>query len=470
VVERQAVRRLAVIMFADMVGWSRLVEADEAGTLARQTAHRRELVDPAIARHGGDILKTTGDGVIVTFASALEATQCALEIQSAMAGREADRPAERRIAYRIGIHLGDMIFEGGDVFGAGVNIAARLQGLADPNGVCVSDVVHQSVEGHAAAPFRSFGKQRVKNLARPIHVWRWCADAPAFAAPEKPAEAEAQRIRFCRAPDGVQIAYALTGAGPPLVKAPNWMNHLDYEWRSPVWRHLLLELGRDRRLLRFDQRGNGLSDWDVPEISLESWVDDLAAVIEAAGIGPAPLLGISQGCAISIAYAARHPERVSALVLYGGYLRGRRRRGSLAEAERADAFISMIRHGWGQHNPAFRQLFTSSFMPEATPEQQEWFNELQKVSVDPETAARIRDVNEDVDVSALAPGVEAPALVLHCREDGVVPFEEGRRIAAMLPNARFVALEGRNHPLMEQGPAFPRFLAETRAFLAELGC
>ncbi len=260
------------------------------------------------------------------------------------------------------------------------------------------------------------------------------------------------------APDGVQIAYASVGTEPPLVKAPNWMNHLEYDWQSPIWRHLLQELAREHTLIRFDQRGNGLSDWDVDEISFDSFVRDLETVVDAAGLEKFALLGISQGCAISIAYAVRHPERVSRLVLYGG---------SQVEIEQADAMHTLIRHGWGQDNPAFRQMFTSAFVPEATPQQMDWFNELQRISTSPENAVRNRKVNNNVDISNLLDRVATPTLVLHCRDDGIIPFSEGRRMVAMIPEARFVSLEGRNHLILDNAPAWPRFLEEVQEFLSQ---
>ena len=417
-----------------------------------------------IANHRGRIVKTTGDGMLVEFASVVDAVRCAVEIQQAMERREANGPEATRIRYRIGINIGDIVIEGDDIFGDGVNIAARLEGLAEPGGVCIADVVYQSIEGKLDLAFDDLGQQAVKNIARPVHAWQWRTGGADDAEGSGVLDAE-QEIRFCMAPDGVQIAYATVGSGPPLVKAPNWMNHLEFDWQSPLWRHLMQSLARDHSLLRFDQRGNGLSDWEVEDISFEAFVQDLETVVDAVGLRRFPLLGISQGSAISVAYAVRHPERVSRLVLYGGYARGRRKRGSKVAAEQAEAFITLIRHGWGQDNPSFRQLFTSAFMPEATPDQMNWFNELQKISTSPEVAARIRSANEDLEISDLLPQVQVPTLVLHCREDGVVPFDEGRRMAAMIPNARFVPLEGRNHLMLEDEPAWPRFLSEVRSFL-----
>lgn len=274
-------------------------------------------------------------------------------------------------------------------------------------------------------------------------------------------------VHFCTTADGVRIAHAEVGAGPPLVKSANWLNHLEYDWQSPIWGHLLRELAARHRLIRYDSRGNGLSDLEVGDLTIETSVRDLEAVVEASGLDTFALLGISQGCAISIAYAVRHPERVSRLVLYGGYARGRRKRGSEQEAASSEAIVTLMRQGWGQDNPAFRQLFTSLFVPGGTPEQMQWFNDLQRISTSPENAVRLRKFADEIDVTTLLAQVRAPTLVLHCRDDAVQPFEEGRRMAAGIPGARFVALEGRNHLMLDGEPAMARFLAEIGGFLAE---
>ena len=463
-------RRLAAILAADMVGYSRLMEFDEAGVLERQKRYRTDLIDPLIDRYHGRIVKTTGDGLLVEFVSVLDAVRCAVSVQKAIRDHEAGSSKSERIDYRIGINLGDVVVEGDDLFGEGVNVAARLEGLSEPGGIAISDAVHRSVEHKIDDSFELIGERSVKNISRPVKVWHWRPSGfgPEDAQSEPGWRPEDQAIRFCVADDGVQIAYATVGEGPPLVKAPNWMTHLEYDWKSPAWRHLMQQLSRDRTLIRFDQRGTGLSDRQVENISFDLFVKDLETVVEAVGLKRFPLLGISQGATISLKYAARNPERVSALVLYGGYARGRRKRGSREEVEQADAFITMIRHGWGQDNPRFRQLFTSAFMPDATPDEMKWFNELQRVSVSAETAARIRDANESVDITSLLPEIDIPTLVLHVRDDGIVPFEEGRRLAALIPDARFVPLEGRNHLMLEDEPAWPRFVEEVNRFLTRL--
>ena len=226
----------------------------------------------------------------------------------------------------------------------------------------------------------------------------------------KPTTTSHQEVHFCTAPDGVRIAYALAGSGPPLVKTANWLNHLEYDWESPIWSHLLHALSAEHRLIRYDERGNGLSDWNVNDISFEAFVRDLETVVDAAGFDRFSLLGVSQGCPVSIAYVVRNPGRVSHLVLYGGYARGWRRRGNPAEIEKADAVLTLMRHGWGQENPAFRQIFTTRFIPSGTPEQMRWFNDLQRMTTSPDNAVRIRRANENIDVTDLLPQIRIPTL------------------------------------------------------------
>ena len=462
-------RRLAAILVADVVGYSRLMEADEAGTLARLKALRTELIEPKLAARRGRIVKLMGDGLLVEFASVVDAVLCAAEIQSAIATANAEVPKDQRLIFRIGVNLGDVMVEGDDIYGDGVNVAARLEGLAEPGRVYISGDAYRQVRNKLDFGFEDLGERQVKNLTEPVHVYVVKPDGggPGPETPTAVPQAMQQEIRFCTAPDGAQIAYATVGRGPPLVKAANWLNHLEYDWQSPVWRHLLHGLARNHRLIRYDERGNGLSDWDVEDISFEAFVSDLETVVDAVGIERFPLLGISQGVAVSIAYAVRHPERVSRLILYGGYAKGRRKRGSQASSEEAAALETLMRQGWGQENPAFRQMFTSLFMPGATSEQAQSFNDLQRITTSPENAVRIRRTIDEIEVSDLLPQVAVPTLVLHCRDDAVSPFDLGRRMAATIPGARFVALEGRNHMMLEDEPAWPRFLNEVERFLGE---
>lgn len=262
-----------------------------------------------------------------------------------------------------------------------------------------------------------------------------------------------QQIHFCTTDDGVRIAYATVGEGPPLVKAANWLSHLEFDWSSPIWRHLLAEFAFDHTFIRYDERGNGLSDWNVSDLSFEAFVEDLEAVVDAAGVDRFPLLGISQGGAVAIAYAVRYPERVSRLILYGSYAQGWARRESPEEIEQRRAALTLVKLGWGKDNPAFRQLWTTLYAPDASAEQAQSFNDLQRVSTSPENAVKLMTVMGDIDVRDLLPQVQVPTLVLHCRDESGVPFEQGRLLAASIPGALFVPLHGRNHLLLEGDPS-----------------
>lgn len=276
-----------------------------------------------------------------------------------------------------------------------------------------------------------------------------------------------QRVEFCTAPDGTGLAYSCVGKGPPLVKAANWLNHLEFEWESPIWSHWIGELSRDHTLVRYDERGNGLSDWKVDNLDFECFVEDLETVVDAAGVEKFDLLGISQGCAVSIAYSERHPERVRSMILYGGYAHGWARRGDLEERARREAMVELTGSGWGQGNPAFRQMFTTLYFPKATEEQAHWFNELQRLSASPSGAQRLQRAMGEIDVRHLLPNVTVPTLILHSREDAVVPFEAGRMLARSISGARFVPLESANHLVLQQEPAWPTLIAHIRQFLAD---
>jgi pimeloyl-ACP methyl ester carboxylesterase/DNA-binding CsgD family transcriptional regulator len=275
-----------------------------------------------------------------------------------------------------------------------------------------------------------------------------------------------QTVRFCTAPDGVRIAYATSGSGPPLVKTANWLSHLHFDLESPVWRHWLTELSRGRTLIRYDMRGCGLSDWEVDDFSDAADLADLEAVVSVSGIERCALFALSGGIASAMAYAVKYPERVSHLVLCGCYMQGRIARDPSPEGLRKGGMmLDLIRYGWGAKSEAFLQLYTSLFLPEGSPEQLEWWNELQRISTTPDLAARRFESTFRVDLTELAGRVRVPTLVLHARKDAVVPFKQGRALAAAIPGARFVPLDSCNHVLLEEEPAWEVFLREVRAFL-----
>jgi pimeloyl-ACP methyl ester carboxylesterase/DNA-binding CsgD family transcriptional regulator len=274
-----------------------------------------------------------------------------------------------------------------------------------------------------------------------------------------------QRIHYVRAADGTRLAWAQAGAGPPLVKAANWLTHLEYEWESPVWRHWIQFLSTHFQLIRYDERGCGMSEWRAGPLTIREWNADLELIIASARIdSPITLLGISQGAAACIQYAVLHPERVARMVLYGGYAQGAFRRGN-ARTERAyRAMVELARASWEANNPTFRQVFTSRFIPGGTPEQLQWFNELCIKCTVGEVAAELLEARAELDICELLPQVRTPTLVLHARNDEVIPISEGRRLATEIEGAEFVELDSRNHVLLEHEPAWARFQEAVLAF------
>jgi pimeloyl-ACP methyl ester carboxylesterase/DNA-binding winged helix-turn-helix (wHTH) protein len=307
--------------------------------------------------------------------------------------------------------------------------------------------------------------EEVPEQARPASV---AAQPESMAAAPAPASSP-QEITFCRTPDGVNLAVATSGDGLPLVKTANWLNHLEFDWQSPIWSPMLNLLSERCRLVRYDERGTGLSDWNVNEISFDAFVRDLETVVDTLGLERFALLGISQGAAVSIAYATRHPDRVSRLILYGGFSVGWRKSGSAKLISQLEALLTLVRHGWGQDNPAFRQIFTSLFVPGATDEEAKWWNDLERASTSPENAIRLIDTFGVIDVRDLLPQVKAPTLVIHSRGDLPVPFKLGLALARGIPGARLLALESDNHLILSHEPAWDRFAQEVSDFLGEGG-
>ncbi|WP_245340525.1 alpha/beta fold hydrolase [Mesorhizobium sp. WSM4313] len=291
-----------------------------------------------------------------------------------------------------------------------------------------------------------------------------------LAPPSKPAASpqdSGRAVQFCRALDGTRLAHASTGSGPAILRAAHWMSHLTFDWDSPIWRHWMRELSRHNRLVRYDERCNGLSQRHVVDISFETMVSDLECVVEATGLDRFTLLGLSQSCAVSIAYAIRHPERVSGMILYGGYVKGWRARGDAGEIATREAVATLMHESWGKSNPMFRQAFCSMFIPGATHEHFAWMDDLMLRTVSPDDAWRLQNAFSVIDVSDLLEKVHVPTLVLHARDDNVAPVESGRTMAAGIPGARFIELDSQNHILLEGEPAFEEFIDHVRAFIAE---
>jgi pimeloyl-ACP methyl ester carboxylesterase len=275
-------------------------------------------------------------------------------------------------------------------------------------------------------------------------------------------------VSFTTSFDGARIAFAIVGNGPPLVKVANYMGHVEYDWDSPVWVHWLEELARSHTLIYYDERGSGLSDWNAEDVSFEAWVRDLEAVVDATGLQRFPLFAMSQAGAVAVAYAARHPDKVTRLIVHGAYARGWLKRDLTEEQiEEEKLMISLMRVGWGRENPAFRQVFALQLFPDASAEQLRALEEQMRLSVSPKNAVRLESEMHRIDVRDLAAQITVPTLVLHSHQDEAVPFEEGRLLASLIPRAQFVALESKNHLLTEEEAAWPKFVAAVRSFLSE---
>ncbi len=338
------------------------------------------------------------------------------------------------------------------------------------DGRIVSDATLGSRISAARAAVGDSGDAQRVIRTLPRRGFRFVADVaieePPISGETSAAAQTVQTTRYCSAPDGTQLAYSMAGEGAPLVKVANWLNHLEFDWTSPVWSYLFHEFASYRSLVRYDSRGVGLSDREVEEISFASMASDLETIIDKSNLPPFALLGISLGAAIAIDYAVRYPERVTHLVLWGGFARGRRRRGSDEEIARSDAFTTLMRQGWGKETSTFRQMFASLYLPDATDEQIQWWTDLQRVATSPENAVRLREVIDDLDVSGLLEQVQIPTLILHSEREEVAPFSEARFMASRIPDAHFVSLDSANHLVLHQEAAWRRAMDEIRTFLA----
>jgi pimeloyl-ACP methyl ester carboxylesterase len=303
--------------------------------------------------------------------------------------------------------------------------------------------------------------------------WRKVADSVrdlvgrgAAAGAAKPIE---QEIRFCKAADGVRIAYSQVGSGPPLLKTANWLNHLEYDWDGPVWSELFKRMSAEHTLIRYDERGNGLSDWNAEELSLDAYVQDMEAVVGAAGLERFPIFAISQGGCVAIEYAARHPDRVTHLVLVNAFARGWRHASSQAFIASVEAMKVLMGRGWDSETPAFRQLFEALLLPGANTLQSRAFDTMQRATTSPENAVRLLETFGRMDVRHRLAEIRTPTLVLHSRDDRFIPARLGQEVAAGIAGARFVGLTSNNHILLPDEPAFERLTGEMRAFLAQDG-
>jgi class 3 adenylate cyclase/pimeloyl-ACP methyl ester carboxylesterase len=506
--ETAPTRELAAIMFSDIAGYSTIMGRDEHTALRALTEHR-DLLRNLLPKYNGRMLGEIGDGTLTSFHSALDAVNCAREMQTALK----DDP-ELRV--RIGIHIGDVLFSADNVWGDGVNVASRIHALAAPGGICMSAHVYDEIRNKPGMRAKYLGQKNLKNISRPIGVyalagfgpemdstsalalrdwrsfthsrvaavtlaiaalilligfgihrfyWQQILAAKEIYLPRILPKAVDQKMGFCAASDGVHIAYASSGEGPPLVIMIGWVTHLERGMLSPAYfGDALRGFGAHHLVVRYDTRGFGLSDRGMTDYSLDARVRDLEAVTDALKLKRFSIYAISFGGPTVIAYAARHPEKINRLVFYGTYARFIH---DLQERQKWEAMITLIRTGWGSDNPTYRQLFTSLFMPDGSEADQRVLTEMGRVAATPEDAAGFMTATLNIDVGDLARKIHAPTLVVHTRGDQVVPLESGRELAALIPGARMVVIEGRDHiPVPGDGeveqivPAVASFLDE----------
>jgi class 3 adenylate cyclase/pimeloyl-ACP methyl ester carboxylesterase len=501
--EEATTRRLAAILFSDIVGYTAQMGEDEEGAI-HAVSRSRELQRDLVERHDGEWLQEIGDGALAIFPSSYEAVSAALEIQAALAG-----DADLRV--RIGVHEGDVVRRGHDIFGDGVNVAARLQAFATPGTICVSQRVWDDVRNKKGIEGTDLGEHTLKNVNRPVRIYALGAEAavgqdaavpgplrripisvrvaavlliaaglgavgyaqnrPAIHAavimnlPRMLPPPVEQEIAFTQAQDGTTIAYATSGTGPAVVHVLGWFTHLEDGMNSPMFSVMPLGRWENRyRLVRFDGRGTGLSDRRVEDFSLEARVSDLEAVIDSLGLERFAIYAHSAGGPVAIRYTARHPERVTRLVFYGSF--ARINVNEEAE-EKLRALASVARIGWGETNPAYRQTFTGLFMQNGDPVQQRVFSEFQRVAADGADVANFLESLTGIDERANAQRIGVPTLVIHVRGDGIVPHALGRELAAQIPGARFMTLEGNDHIMRVGSPGAEKADEAIEAFLDE---
>jgi len=437
-------RKLTAILSADVKGYSRLMGEDEKGTVRTLNAYK-EVMTGLIQHHHGRVVDSTGDNLMAEFASVVDAVECSVEIQKELETRNAGLPENRTMEFRIGINLGDVIEEEGRIYGDGVNIAARIESLSEAGGVCISGSAYDFLGKKLSLGYEYLGEHTVKNIEKAVRVYR------VLSEPE-PRHME-QQIRFCATPDGVRVAYSTVGQGPAVVIVPGWISHLQLYAELPALRALRGKLARNHTLVAYDKYGCGLSERSRTDFSLESELRPLEAVVDHLKLRRFALWGISQSGAVAAAYAAEHPRRVSHLILYGAYARGE----AIAADELKLGLKSLIRAHWGMGSKTLADLF----LPGIDEASIRWFTRLQREAATPEMAAQLMDLTYSLNVVDLLPKVRVPTLVMHRRGDRAIPFQLGREMAAMIPGARFVQLEGNIHlPFFGNVDSIGRTMAE----------
>ena len=464
--------KLAVILHCDVVGSTDLVTKDERLAHERiQDAFKR--LSETISAHGGTTHELRGDALLAEFDRASDAVTAALAFQHSNSAFNQNLMDDVKPDTRIGIALGEVVIADSTLTGIGVVLAQRLEQLAGVNKVVIQGAIKEAMPHRLPFEYEFLGEQSLKGFKEPVRAFAVkLIEGESLLAPEATKTsaseiglADQSPVQYCSSRDGVSIAHAKVGGGFPLVFAGAWMTHLEEDWSNPANRPYISQLAKDFTIIRYDQRGNGMSDWDNVDISFDKMVDDLEVVIDFYQFEKVAIFGASQAAAVSIAYSLKYPERVSKLILFGGYPRGRCQREDPESAAESKALVTLIRQSWGRDNPLIRQTMTSLFMPDATQEEAAWFNEFQKTCGPGENIAKFREIFDDINIVHLLKDVSVPTLVAHCVGDSVAPLSEGKLLASRIPGAKFVTFNSRSHMLFENAPEFPRLIHSIIDFL-----
>ena len=481
-------RELAAIMFSDIVGYTALMGRDEQLAMRALAAHR-ELLHGILPHFNGRLIGEIGDGTLSSFHSAFDAVNCACEIQASLA-------SDTELKIRIGIHVGDVVFTNNTVLGDGVNVASRIHELAPPGGCCISERVYDEIRNKPGLPVKFLGEKTLKNVGRPIRVYamampgitiegdpatrsrgRWprrrlvialfaiaaavlsyellyneVATLARIYVPRLLPPEVSQKIAYCTTKDGVRIAYGTSGKGPPVVIAVGLLTHLKLGLFSPTYNSAFLKpLIASHTVVQYDGRGFGMSDRGLKDYSMEARLRDLEAVVNTLKLDRFALYGISSGAEVSIAYAAKHPERVTRMVLYAASTDNRPDPSLTPDQQKMyEAAYTLISNGWAQG--AIRELFASYEMPGASDVEKRFFSEVMRESATPEDFKAFGASELLVDVKALAEQVRVPTLIVQTRDDQMNSLARGKKLADLVPGARFVVVEGADHIPMPGTP------------------
>lgn len=452
-------RAIAAIVSLDVVGYSRRMAHDPEAMLAELRTVFDTVIRPNVRVGNGRIFKLMGDGALVRFNTASDAIATAHAIQKDMRGNS--------VQLRAGVHVGDVTINQEDIFGDAVNVAARLQSAAQPGGCLVSRVAQQIAGGSNGVPLKSEGALTLKGVPAPVEVYSIDLRGKDTQA-QRVLHAKNQKIRFATSGDGTRIAWTETGQGRTIVKAPNWVQHLESDWTHNPMNGWLPHLSQHYRLIRCDGRNNGLSDRGIRDVSLDRFVDDLKALFDAAQISRAPVFGASLGAAVAAAFAARYPDRVSGLILLSGFVHGLAKRNRPQDLALGHAMMDLSRDAWDASYPSGRHLFAQAFFPESSPQDQDLYARFIQMAMTHEDYLRISECVDVVDIEPLLPEICCPALILHADRERVHLKDQGQKLAAGIPDARFVGLDTANNNMPDYDPEWPKALREIESFLADI--